>query len=110
MYRSKDALSAAGHRFSVVADPTALDKALASGKVDLVLADAAASRQIGGMVSASSNAMLVPIGMNTTGAERAAFEKEFGCMLQLPATPRGVIDTLDKAMKLRAKRVAARVA
>jgi hypothetical protein len=45
--------------------------------------------------------------VNTSAPERAAFEKEFGCMLRLPADARKVVDALDKAMKLRAKKFAA---
>ena len=100
-------MNVAGHRVSTVSDRSALESALARGNVDLVLADTAMSRQIGGFVNASSSAMVVPIVVNTSAPERAAFEKEFGCMLRLPADARKVVDALDKAMKLRAKKFAA---
>ena len=103
-------MNAAGHRVSTVSDRGAFDRALAQGNVDLVLADTAISRQIGGFVNASSTAMVVPIVMNASAPERAALEKEFGCMLRLPADARKAIDALDKAMKLRAKKFAARTA
>ena len=103
-------MSVAGHRLSTVSDRAALERTLASGKVDLVLADTAMSRQIGSWMNTSSTAVVVPIVMDTNPSERAAFEKEFGCMLRLPADARKVIDALDKAMKLRAKRFAARTA
>ena len=103
----KLAMDVAGHHLSTVSDRQALEHALANGKIDLVLADPATSRLIGGFVNTSSTAMVVPILTDSGAAERATFVKEFGCILRLPADPRAVIDALDKAMKLRAKRVVA---
>jgi len=100
-------MDVAGHRLSTVSDQAALKHALANGRIDLVLADPATSRLIGEIVNTSSTAMIVPILTDSGAAERATFVKEFGCILRLPADPRAVIDALDKAMKLRAKRVVA---
>lgn len=101
-------MDVAGHRLSAVSDRAALERALATGKIDLVLADSAISREIGAPVNmSSSNAIVVPILYDRGAPERATFAKEFGCILRLPADPRTVLDALDKAMKLRAKRVAA---
>ena len=100
-------MSVAGHQLRTVSDQASLTRALASGKIDLVLADTVTSRQISAVVNTSSTAVVVPIVMNTTSSERAVFEKEFGCMLRLPADARKVVDALDRAMKLRAKRFAA---
>jgi hypothetical protein len=105
--RFKLVMDAAGHQLSTVSDRAALDHALANGKIDLVLADPATSRLIGGIVNTTSTAMVVPILSDSGAAERATFVKEFGCILRLPADTRAVIDALDKAMKLRAKRVVA---
>jgi hypothetical protein len=105
--RFDEVMAAAGHRLSTVSDSASLARALSGGKIDLVLADPAISRQIGPLVNASSNAMVVPILYDRGASERAMFVKEFGCILRLPADPRAAIDALDKAMKLRAKRVAA---
>jgi len=103
-------MNVAGHQLRTVSDRTSLEKALAGGKIDLVLADMVTSREISASVNTSSTAVVVPIVMNTNSSERAAFEKEFGCMLRLPADARKVIDALDRAMKLRAKRFAAHAA
>jgi ABC-type amino acid transport substrate-binding protein len=103
-------MNVAGHQLRTVSDQASLTRALASGKVDLVLADTVTSRQINASVNTSSTAVVVPIVMNTNSSERAVFEKEFGCMLRLPADARKVIDALDRAMKLRAKRSAAHAA
>jgi hypothetical protein len=99
-------MDVAGHRLSTVSDPSALGRALASGKIDLVLADPATSRQIGAVVNTSSTALVVPILVDGAAGQRTVLEKEFGCVMPL-AEPRKVIDALDKAMKLRAKRAAA---
>ena len=98
-------MDAAGHQLSTVSDATALRRALASGKIDLVLADPATSSQIAALVN-SSTALFVPILIDSAVSQRPALEKEFGCVMPL-AEPRKVIDALDKAMKLRAKRAAA---
>jgi hypothetical protein len=103
-------MEVAGHHLTTVSDRHMLERALASGKVDLVLADSAVSREIGGYVNTASAALVVPILADTGPADRAMFEKEFGCILRLPTDSRKVIDALDKAMKLRAKRAAARTA
>jgi len=103
-------MNVAGHQLRTVSDRTSLEKALAGGKIDLVLADMVTSREISASVNTSSTAVVVPLVMNTNSSERAAFEKEFGCMLRLPADARKVIDALDQAMKLRAKRFAAHAA
>ena len=103
-------MNVAGHQLRTVSDRASLEKALAGGKIDLVLADTVTSRQISASVNTSSTAVVVPIVMNKNSSERAVFEKEFGCMLRLPADARKVIDALDRAMKLRAKRFAAHAA
>jgi hypothetical protein len=102
-------MDAAGHRLNTVSDHTALERALASGKIDLVLADPATSRQIGALVSTFSTALVVPILVDSAASQRMVLEKEFGCVMPL-AAPRKVIDALDKAMKLRAKKFAAHAA
>jgi ABC-type amino acid transport substrate-binding protein len=103
-------MEVAGHRLTTVSDRRTLERALATGKVDLVLADSGVSREIGGYVTTSSSALVVPILVPIEGSDRMMFEKEFGCVLRLPTDSRKVIDALDKAMKLRAKRIAARTA
>jgi ABC-type amino acid transport substrate-binding protein len=99
-------MTVAGHHLAIVSDRPALHSALATGKVDLVLADGVVSRAIADDVSASSAAVIVPILVDAAASERASFEKDFGCILRLPSDSRKVIDALDRAMKLRARRAA----
>jgi hypothetical protein len=99
-------MDAAGHRLSTVSDQTTLKRELATGTIDLVLADPTISREIGRLVNTSSTALIVPILVDSAVNQRTVLEKEFGCVMPL-AEPRKVIDALDKAMKLRAKRAAA---
>jgi hypothetical protein len=101
-------MDVAGHRLSTVSDRAALERALASGKIDLVLADPTTSRQIGAFVN-TSTALVVPILVDAAASQRALLEKEFGCVMPL-AEPRKVIDALDKAMKLHARKSAAHAA
>ena len=102
-------MDVAGHRLSTVTDQTALARVLAGGKIDLVLADPTTSRQIDGLVNTSSTALVVPILVDSAVNQRMLLEKEFGCVMPL-AEPRKVIDALDRAMKLRAKKFAAHTA
>ena len=96
----------AGHHQRSVADRQALARALSTGKVDLVLADPMVSRDIAETVRSSSSALVVPVLSNAAAAQRAEFGRDFRCVLALPANARRVIDTLDKAMKLKGHAVA----
>jgi hypothetical protein len=80
----------------------------ATGKVDLVLVDAALSTDIADHVRAASTALVVPVASGISGGRRGELERKFGCVLTLPADARKVIDVIDKAMALRARRAAQR--
>jgi len=97
-------LQTAGHRVKTVSDPRALDRALADGGIDLIIADAAMARQISASVQKASTAQMVPVVVQADSSERSGLEKQFGCILRMPSDARHVLDTLDRAMKLRAKR------
>jgi hypothetical protein len=101
-------MEAAGHHESAVNDLQGLERTLATGKVDLVLADSNVSGSIAAVVSKSSSALLVPILTDSPPAQQSEFERRFGCVLRLPAQARKVIDTLDKAMKLKTRRASLR--
>lgn len=98
----------AGHHQRLVADAQALEHALATGNIDLVLVDAALSADIADHVHASSSALVVPVASGMSGARRSELERKFGCVLTLPANARQVVELIDKAMALRAKRAAQR--
>jgi hypothetical protein len=100
-------MAAAGHSLYSVSDRRALERKLAAGEVDLVLADPTVSRDIVSYVSTSSKALVVPILIDATSSDRTAYEKEFGCILRLPSDSQKVIGSLDRAMKLRADRARA---
>jgi hypothetical protein len=94
----------AGHRQLTAGDQPTLAGMLAKGDVDLVLADTTVSHDIVAYVEASSKALLVPVVVDASSAERSSIEKQYGIMLKLSADPRKVVNDLDKAMKLRARR------
>jgi hypothetical protein len=96
----------AGHHQHSVTDAASLEHALATGKIDLVVVDAALSEDIANHVRASSNALVIPVVSRMPKARRTELERKFGTVLELPADARKVIDVLDKAMTLRAKRAA----
>jgi hypothetical protein len=94
----------AGHRQLTVRDRPALAGILAKGNVDLVLADAAVSQDIAAYVEASSKTLLVPVVADASSAERSGIEKQYGIIFKLSADPRKILNDLDRAMKLRARR------
>ena len=94
----------AGHRQRSVRDRQGLEQALATSPVDVILADVSASAGIADFVRASSTALVLPVIVDAPAAQRADLERKFGCVLSLPADKRRVISTLDKAMRLKAKR------
>jgi vacuolar-type H+-ATPase subunit F/Vma7 len=98
----------AGHHQHSVTDAASLEHALATGKIDLVVVDAALSEDIANHVRASSTALVVPVASGISGARRSELERKFGCVLSLPANARQVVELIDKAMALRAKRAAQR--
>ena len=107
-------LELAGHRQRVIADRQALEQALKSGKVDLIVADPAVSRDISDAVRTSSGALVVPVIANAAGATRAELRRTYGVVLEISdgkkLNPRQVVNVLDDAMKLKAKRAAVRPA
>jgi vacuolar-type H+-ATPase subunit F/Vma7 len=96
----------AGHHQRSVGDAQALEHVLATGKIDLILVDAALSADIADQIRGSSTALVLPVASGVSGARRSELERKFGCVLTLPADARKVIDVIDKAMALRARRAA----
>jgi hypothetical protein len=104
-FRLEEALKAAGHKARVVESPADLQKALASAKYDIVLADIADTPDVQkDAASAASKPSVVPVLYKPTPAELAAVEKKYGCLIA-PASSRtaDLLPVLDQAMQSRAK-------
>lgn len=98
-------LDLAGHRYRTVKDQKALEQALAERRFDLVLADPVGIREVAGYIDASSSVVIVPVLAGASKADRESFERQYGSIVRLPAHARQVVDAIDKAMKLRQRRL-----
>ena len=101
-FRLEATLRAAGHKPVVVESEAEVQKALSSGKYDLVLADvtdAPALRKEAN--AASSKPVVLPILYKPTDAELTAAEKEANCMVRPSAKSRDLLIVVDQTMKGR---------
>jgi hypothetical protein len=100
-------LTAAGHKAKVVESEAEVEKALASGKYDLVLADVVdvpdLRKQCG--MSPSKPAVL-PLLYKPTTAEISAAEKEANCLVRPSNKSADLLTVIDETMKLRQKGIA----
>ncbi len=102
------ALKAAGHRTRSVESEAQLDAALASGQYDLVLADLSDMTALEPKVGAApSHPKLLPVIYNPTGAELAAAEREYACVMRSPSKEQPFLAVIDDAMELRTRRASA---
>ena len=95
-------LKAAGHKAVVVESQAEVQKALASGKYDLVLADVAdtpALRKEAG--AAASKPVVLPLLYKPTPEEISAAEKEANCMARPSTKSRDLLVVVDETMKSR---------
>jgi hypothetical protein len=101
-------LKLAGHKAAAVEDARALDKALASGKYDLVLADVSDAPALEQEVRASaSKPAVIPVVYNPTGTELAAAEKQYSCLVKASKKNYDLLAVVDEAMVSKSKGAAA---
>jgi hypothetical protein len=100
-------LTAAGHKAKVVESKAEVEKALDSGKYDLVLADPADALELRQrcQVSASKPAVL-PLLYKPTPEELAAAEKEANCLAKPSKKSSDLLAVIDETMKDRSKGLA----
>jgi len=101
-------LKAAGHKAQVAESPADVQKALASGKYDLVLADfddVPALRKEA--ASVASKPVVLPILYKPTPAELSAAEKESECLVKPSKASRDLLIVVDQTMAERRKGVGA---
>ncbi len=107
-FRLEATLKAAGHKARVAETDAEVQKELATGKYDLVLADvtdAPALRKEAG--AATSKPVVLPLLYKPTPAELTAAEKEANCMVRPSAKSRDLLIVVDETMKSRRAGVAA---
>jgi hypothetical protein len=101
-------LRAAGHKPAVAETQAKVQKALASGKYDLVLADVADAPALRKEAAAvPSKPLVLTLLYKPTAEELAAAEKEANCMVRASNKSRDLLAAVDETMKGRRKGVAA---
>src|SRR5262245_45639881 len=101
-------LKAAGHKAKVAENEAEVEKALASGKYDLVLADfndVPTLRKEA--ASVASKPVVLPILYKPTPAELSAAEKESECLVKPSKASRDLLIVVDQTMAERRKGVGA---
>ncbi len=101
-------LKAAGHKAQVAESEAEVEKALASGKYDLVLADyndVASLRKEA--ATSSSKPIVMPLLYKPTPAELAAAEKEAECLVRPSKASRDLLVVVDQTLAERRKGVGA---
>jgi hypothetical protein len=100
-------LVAAGHKATVVESQAEVDKAIASGKYDLVLADTNDAPELRRQCGASaSKPAVVPLLYKPTADELAAAQKEASCLARPSKKSSDLLAVIDETMKDRSKGVA----
>ncbi len=100
-------LTAAGHKAKVVESEAEVQKALESGKYDLVLADVADVPELRKQCGASaSKPAVLPLLYKPTPAELSAAEKEANCLVRPSKKSSDLLAVIDETMKDRSKGIA----
>jgi hypothetical protein len=94
-------LAFAGHNVRVVEAPAALAKALAGGRVDVVLADVQNGPELQrGIAQERSRPLIAPIVFNASKSAGATIERQYGCAIRMPARAVDALAAVEEAVKL----------
>jgi hypothetical protein len=100
-------LAAAGHKATVVESQAEVEKAIASGKYDLVLADSTDAPELRKQCGASaSKPAVLPLLYKPTADELSAAQKESSCLARPSKKSSDLLAVIDETMKDRVKGVA----
>jgi DNA-binding NtrC family response regulator len=100
-------LTAAGHKAKVVESEAEVEKALESGKYDLVLADVVDVPNLRKQCGASaSRPAVLPLLYKPTPAELSAAEKEANCLVRPSKKSSDLLAVIDETMRDRSKGIA----
>jgi len=101
-------LKAAGHKAKVAESQSEVDKALATGKYDLVLADFNDVPSLRKEASTTaSKPVVLPLLYKPTPAELSAAEKDVDCLARPSKVSRDLLAVVDQALSQRRKGVGA---
>jgi hypothetical protein len=97
-----DTLRKAGHKPTTVTTAAAFDAALGRGGWDLVLVDAADSRDVSTRLAADrASAVVLPVVYNTTAGQLAEVTRQYQCVLKSPTKNQSFLDKVDEALSLK---------
>jgi len=97
-------LTAAGHNAKVVESEAEVERALASGKYDVVLADLADVPNLRKQcVAIASRPSVLPLLYKPTAAELSAAEKEANCLVRPSKKSSDLLAVIDETMKDRSR-------
>jgi hypothetical protein len=103
-FQLQSTLKLAGHKAAVVEDRSGLDRALKSGKYDLVLSDLSDAAMVEPQAqAAASKPAVIPVVYNPTGAELVAAEKQYSCIVKASQKNHDLLAVIDEAMLSKAK-------
>ena len=102
--QTQTAFKKAGHRFELVEDAAALNRALKSGKFDVVIADMSEAGEASeGAASAASKPVVLPVAYKPSKEEQSAAQKKYHCLLKTPGNTDNYLAAIDQAMEWKLK-------
>ena len=96
-------LQKAGYQATTVANEGDLNKALALGGWDLVVADIADARAITGRLRQAPSPIVLPVVNDGAKADAKQAKAEFQCVLTTPTKRQVFLDAIDEALALKPK-------
>ena len=97
------ALHKAGYQPTTVTSEGDLNKALALGGWDLLIADVADARAISGRLRRETSPVVLPVVSNGSKADVKQAKAEFKCVLATPTKRQVFLDAVDEALALNSK-------
>jgi hypothetical protein len=96
-------LHKAGYESTTVTSEADLNKALALGAWDLLIADVADARAVSGRLRRDALPVVLPVISNGTKADVKQAKSEFKCVLATPTKRQVFLDAIDEALALSSK-------
>jgi hypothetical protein len=97
------AIHKAGYQPTTVTSEGDLNKALALGGWDLLIADVADARAISGRLRRETSPVVLPVVSNGSKADVKQAKAEFKCVLATPTKRQVFLDAVDEALALNSK-------
>ncbi len=97
--RLKKSLERVGHHVDTVESSDAVDKAVASGKYDIVVAGVSDAEQLNAKVgSGDDSSVIVPVVYKASWTDVAELKKTFSCVLNAPPRTTQLLAMVDQAL------------